>query len=193
MPSPTAIKRLAARKKKELGIPHHAALDLAARQYGYVNWAHAQSELQLALRDEAQALAYIMAKHPELTNFGISYFRNVQNREIDVAKYRSDRKALSESVESFKNAALWLKNLPKTKNISRRITSYNLKHIIEADIGYITNGVCIAAAIYAGFKIQRMKDSPNVWFNISVLALKAEGVRIDLEKAHVQRLNDVVS
>jgi hypothetical protein len=34
------IKRLTSRIKKELGIPHHEALDEASRQCGFSNWQH---------------------------------------------------------------------------------------------------------------------------------------------------------
>ena len=34
------IKRLASRIKKELGIPHHEALDKASTQCGFSNWQH---------------------------------------------------------------------------------------------------------------------------------------------------------
>lgn len=34
------LKKRAKKIKKELGIPHHEALDLAAKNDGYVNWKH---------------------------------------------------------------------------------------------------------------------------------------------------------
>jgi len=40
------IKRLAKRIKREQAIPHHLALDQAARGSGYENFRHAQNELR---------------------------------------------------------------------------------------------------------------------------------------------------
>lgn len=44
--SPDGIKRLAKAIKAELGLPHHAALNAAARQAGFQNFTHARHQLQ---------------------------------------------------------------------------------------------------------------------------------------------------
>jgi hypothetical protein len=67
---------------------------------------------------------------------------------------------------------VWLRQFNKTKTLNKRSgTSYGLKHVAEEDIGYITNGVFIAAAIAEGFRVKRCSDnSPNGRLNISKAA-----------------------
>lgn len=43
--SQAAAKRLAKGLARELGIPHHQALDLAAKRAGFENWSHARKHL----------------------------------------------------------------------------------------------------------------------------------------------------
>jgi len=50
--------------------------------------------------------------------------------------------------------------------------SHGLKHVAEKNVGYITNGVFIAAAIAEGFRAVRIGETPNAWFNISTTAWK---------------------
>ena len=59
----------------------------------------------------------------------------------------------------------------KRKTLNKRGTSYGLKHVCEKDIGYITNGVFIAAAIAEEFWVKRCDwSSPNAWLNITTSA-----------------------
>ena len=46
-----------------------------------------------------------------------------------------------------------------------------MKHLAEDEIGYVTNGAFIAAAIHCGFPYQLIPDSPNVRFGISEKSL----------------------
>jgi hypothetical protein len=64
--------------------------------------------------------------------------------------------------------------------LSQKGTSYGLKHIAVEEIGYITNGVFIAAAIAEGFRVVRIDDSPNALLNISskVWARRHAGCRL---------------
>jgi hypothetical protein len=65
----------------------------------------------------------------------------------------------------------WLSQFAKIRALNRRGTSYGLKHWAEDDIGYVTNGVFIAAAIAEGFTVHCVEfGSPNAWFNISTEA-----------------------
>lgn len=74
------------------------------------------------------------------------------------------------SIGQFTLARSWLATKKKTTGITKRGTSYGLKHVAEHDIGYVTNGIFIAAAIAEGFQVQRAGGSPSAWFNISVKA-----------------------
>jgi hypothetical protein len=64
----------------------------------------------------------------------------------------------------------WLGRQKMIKTINRTGTSYGLKHVAERDIGYLTNGIFIAAAHACGYRVVRVGDSPNAWLNISQAA-----------------------
>ena len=72
----------------------------------------------------------------------------------------------------FVRTCEWLENINKIKTINTKHTSYGLKHIAEKHIGYITNGVFIAAAIYCGFDFKVRARNPNVMFNMSEKSIK---------------------
>ena len=75
------------------------------------------------------------------------------------------------SLAEFTAARGWLRRFAKIKALNRRGSSYGLKHCAEDDIGYVTNGCFIGAAIAEGFTV-RCTDygSPNAFFNISTEA-----------------------
>lgn len=101
------------------------------------------------------------------------------------AKFMKDREALLSdyAVEPFLLSLAMLERVKPTKTIRPGTSSYWLKHIAENyactypegnELGpqYVANGVLIAAAIHAGFKIktyvdERGFDSLNVSFNMS--------------------------
>ena len=60
---------------------------------------------------------------------------------------------------------MWISRFVKLKNINKTGSSYGLKHVAEREIGYITNGELIAAALMEGFNVQI--EGPNGYFNIS--------------------------
>ena len=70
--------------------------------------------------------------------------------------------------------------MEKIKTISRRCTSYGLKHVFERDTGrYVTNGAFICAAIHSGFDYKLIPGSPNVPFNISERSLNTVEKRLE--------------
>ena len=75
------------------------------------------------------------------------------------------------SLAAFVKAREWLGRQRKIKTINKSGISYGLKNVSEKDIGYLTNGVFIAAAIAEGFRVVRDgNDSPNACLNISKTA-----------------------
>jgi hypothetical protein len=65
---------------------------------------------------------------------------------------------------------VWRKQstLFRRQSINRRISSYGLKHIAERDLGmYISNDSFIEAMRQQGFKAQKIKETPNYFFNVS--------------------------
>ncbi|MDR0451231.1 MAG: hypothetical protein LBH26_08200 [Treponema sp.] len=73
--------------------------------------------------------------------------------------------------EEFANACALLESVGKVKAINKRYSSYGLKHLFEKKIGYLPNGVFIAAMIHSGFRYKIYNKSPNPCFNISNAAL----------------------
>ena len=89
-----------------------------------------------------QELKSLMDKHPLLDSLG--------------AAGTGSREELLLSTETLRVAVEWFRNHP-----SRAGNSYTLKHEAEKTIGYITNGVLVAAALLAGREC-RFGDGPNV-------------------------------
>lgn len=107
---------------------------------------------------------------PELTEFGFGVFDEGKYRKFpDLRQSVFDRERADllspSSIARFAASVKWLEQWSKTKKFSRRGTSYGLKHVAENDIGYVTNGVFIAAAVTAGFTTKR--EGPNAVLNIS--------------------------
>lgn len=65
-------------------------------------------------------------------------------------------------------------------SINKRHSSYELKHLIERilinetnhQINYVSNGTLILAMCDAGFRIKRISNSPNCFFNVSERSVK---------------------
>jgi hypothetical protein len=90
---------------------------------------------------------------------------------IDWFRHERERIREPQSLAQSMAARSWLRRFSKTKALNRRGTSCGLKHYAEDDIGYVTNGVFIAAAIAEGFTARR--TGPNAWFNISTEAWRS--------------------
>ena len=98
-------------------------------------------------------------------------------RLLRVRKTRSDaamnfiefrvRMMRGTSLDKFVAGRRWRRRFKKTKRPRGYGTSYGLKHVAEREIGYITNGVFIAAAIAEGFVVRRVKGTPNARIGIS--------------------------
>lgn len=115
-------------------------------------------------------LIAVMAKEPTLNDAwfttGVLGFRNLNKEKVE-----ENRQRLLGRIEGFIKTCDWLTQVEKTKGIRRTTpSSYGLKHIAEKDIGYISNGVFIAAAIHCGFKYTR---EANPHFNMSPESIAA--------------------
>jgi hypothetical protein len=121
----------------------------------------------------------ILEQEPHLSDFGFGLADFYKTREEAVTKFHEDRKRISDSdsLAQFVVARGWLRRFSKLKSVNRRGSSYGLKHVAEHDIGYVTNGVFIAAAIAEGFSVRRIESSPNAWFNISSAAWEQQRSR----------------
>ena len=80
------------------------------------------------------------------------------------------------NVVEIEKAIEWIRaNAEMRKTINKRYTSYGLKHIAERWAKeYISNDSLIEAMCQCGYNIQRCSpSSPNYWFNIKTLKVKA--------------------
>ena len=108
---------------------------------------------------------------PDLTEYGFGVYGGEKLRSGEA--FQRDRDALLGSVERFEAACGWIReNLQQRKSFNYGRTSYGLKHIAEREIGYITNGVFIAAMVHCGYSWQRVGMGPNARFNVSERAVK---------------------
>lgn len=115
----------------------------------------------------------VLEREPQLSDNGFKQLDRARPRAEQDAEFLKWRESIREprSLAQFMAARDWLSQFRKTKALNRRGSSYGLKHWAEDDIGYITNGVFIAAAIAEGFTVRRTDPgSPNAWFNISTEA-----------------------
>jgi hypothetical protein len=130
------------------------------------------AEADLPPPDPAAEMERILEQEPTLSDFGFGLADFYKTREEAVVKFREDRERICDSncLAEFIAARGWLKQFAKLKSFNKRGSSYSLKHVAEHDIGYVSNGVFIAAAIAEGFRVQRIGDSPNAWLNISSAA-----------------------
>jgi hypothetical protein len=130
------------------------------------------TEADLPPPDLAAEMERVLEQEPQLSDFGFGLADFYKAHEEGVAKFREDRENIRVplALAEFTAARGWLKQFAKLKSFNKRGNSYSLKHIAEHDIGYVSNGVFIAAAIAEGFNVQRIGDSPNAWFNISSAA-----------------------
>lgn len=108
---------------------------------------------------------------PQLTYEGVTYNRKLLSKEEYMEKFNNSQEQLLNSIETFEAACKWLSGVKKIKSINRNHSSYELKHIVEKDIGYISNGVFIAAALHCGFDF-KANESKNVMFNMSEESIK---------------------
>lgn len=146
-----------------------------AVEHGFANW----KALTDASGIEAR-LAITMAKHPELNDFGIGLFDGGRglSAEEKLEKNAENRRILRASTAAVASTVTWLQeNVERTGTLNKRHTSYGIKHMAEKDIGYITNGVMIAAGIISGYPYEIVPGSPNVPFGMSEKSLKEVSAR----------------
>jgi hypothetical protein len=112
--------------------------------------------------NDLEELTTILEQHPRLHDGGYGGTVTPENRAALLAK-----------VAAFAVTKQWIgDNLTPTKSINHRRTSYGMKHIAERTVGYITNGVFIAAMLACGY---RMQPAPgfNPSFNVSEGSVRA--------------------
>jgi hypothetical protein len=106
-------------------------------------------------------LVAVLAKHPTLTAYG---FENPD--ETDPAEMQERSEELRKSEAAFDAARVWIReHLPPTPRSRGYYSSYYLKHVAEAEVGYLTNGLFIAAMIHCGHRFRQPgRGNPNAYF-----------------------------
>lgn len=105
-----------------------------------------------------KTLAEVMDSNTDLTDFGFGTFRGQD--------FEEERRKLALSGAAFNATCGWISlRLRKAKRLNRKRSSYGMKHIAEKEIGYITNGVFIAAMIACGYSVKRI--GPNACFDVA--------------------------
>ena len=67
-------------------------------------------------------------------------------------------------------------NFEATDGLNRNVTSPALRKIIEGHLGEeVSNGAFIAAMVTAGYRYERVKCTPNCYFNVSLKATGGKG------------------
>lgn len=117
-------------------------------------------------------------KEPYLIDFGIRCGSHIDrklsaNENLEI--FKSQRESFATTgYREFSLCCEWLHDCQKRKTINSSISSYRLKHLVEAwakkagyKDTYVSNGAFIAAAVHMGFDWKPDFDSPNVRFNVS--------------------------
>ena len=121
-------------------------------------------------------LAVILAEYPTLTVYG---FENPD--ETDPAEMQERSEELRKSEAAFDAACAWIReHLPLTPRSRGYYSSYYLKHVAEVEIGYLTNGLFIAAMIQCGHRFRQPgRGNPNAYFPLHKRKVKALDKRQD--------------
>lgn len=125
-------------------------------------------------------MATVLEEWPDLgySGFGVVNIRH-KDAADRAAELAAERRHLREpsALAAFIAARAWLARQPRRKTLNKMDTSYSLKHIAEREIGYLSNGVLIAAAIAERFAVGRVLDhgmpTPNAYLNIATRAWAA--------------------
>lgn len=121
--------------------------------------------------DVRAQLARVMADLPALTYFGLGASpESVCNTDTTAAE---ERERLAGSAHEVAAVVDWLReNVTPTRTINPKHSSYGLKHLAQHDLGYVSNGVFIAAAVIAGYRWERLTGTPNAQFGMGKKSLE---------------------
>lgn len=156
-------------------FPNDEELTLDKVKHYLAVWDGFDSWQDLVAADEFRlTLAKVMMENVRLTDFGMGVYDEYRlSPEARIKAFMTDRKDLAQSYEDVAWTISWIKNknIKEIKSFNKKKSSYRLKHLAEPESPkvYITNGVFIAAALLAGFKID--DSEPNPHFNMSERSL----------------------
>lgn len=147
-----------------------------AREHEFSSW----NDLVIA-DDIERRLAITMVREPALNYNGIGGHGTYRGRPPEERQqiYQKLRHQLRAHAKDVAITLDWMaKNLAPRKTVNRAgLSSYGLKHLVERDIGYISNGTFIAAAVIARYPYRFDMDSPNADVGVSLRSVKAVKAR----------------
>lgn len=145
---------------------------------GSIHW-HRMGPTEMTKAD----IEAVMREIPELGDFGVGIFNQGRGKSLEErrAEREAEKRALLNSADICTKICEWLADFEMTKAINHKHSSYGLKHLAEKEIGYITNGAFIAAAVHSGFPFKVFPDSPNMCFGISERSIKAKKAALKTE------------
>jgi len=113
-------------------------------------------------------LQAVMQEYPQLTEYGFDVYgtKFLSPEEVNEEKLRS-RRSLLASVDASVKLSTLLSCIGKTKSINNKHSDSSLKQLFEDRIGYVTNGLFIAAALHSGFFFSYGDVHTSVYFNMS--------------------------
>lgn len=118
-----------------------------------------------------QMMKYVLDQIPDLQYYGVDqYLENDDEKRKEPFLNKPD---------DFIRAVNWIReNLIKWDKMNLSINSYELKHLMQWDVGlYVSNGMFICAMISEMYKV-RMNDGFNPNFNIRVKSINTIKKRI---------------
>lgn len=141
---------------------------VVAKLSGFKNWG-----TLLQAEPVEIALAMVLEKEPQLNSFGMGNFERRLSPQVARETLLKNKAELRNNVALVAKTIVWLEdNIQPINTINTSNSSYGLKHQAEKKIGYITNGMFIAAAMIAGYKYKIFRNSPNVHFGMSKKSIK---------------------
>jgi hypothetical protein len=151
------------------------AQHVVAVEHGFAKWQDLAQASATELR-----LAITMVKFPDLNAHGVGLYPHHDRLPLAEREkfFTDERDELRRSADRVEATVQWLrKHIRAIKSINLNHTSYGLKHITEQEIGYIPNGVFIAAAIIAGYPFRRI-EKPKLAFGMSERSIKESAKRV---------------
>ncbi len=122
---------------------------------------------------DAKDIQRVMDQMPGLNIAGIGI---CDARRKDIADQESEladgRAHLLNSVDACNKVCEWLLQVDKIKTPSK-LNSYELKGLAEKDVGYLTAGAFIAAAVHCGYAYRITPGELHITFGMSKKSINA--------------------
>jgi hypothetical protein len=124
----------------------------------------------LTMQNARAVLETLMRKDPRLRYY--EYARKGMHQTE--AQFVKELELFMQLADRFIAAVKWIQEwMVPRKRVNKNFTSYDLKHVVEDHVRglSISNGTCIAAALYCGYRITSCSpSSSNVFFNMDSVA-----------------------